>query len=139
MRWVDATGTQVEGVFGADPVAPGLNYFDPDGHIWKIDPETLEVDVSAIGRKVHASANCSGSVFYEIGLPRVATQVINQVTVEFRVRLDATTAQNISPRSFLNSGNCVSDPGTSRALAETDTVVVSKPVVAGTGPLHAEL
>jgi hypothetical protein len=91
--WKDATGKLVEGVVDDPPL-----YFDPAGHIWRVDQFTAEVSVDLSGGNslitVFQSPDCTGTALLletesgGVPEPRVTFQIQGDPTI--RVRPDTT-------------------------------------------------
>ncbi len=124
MRWADATGLIVEGVYGSHRDY-SATYFDAMGRIWTVDVETLAVEPATA---VPADpVTCTGITYYQAcGNTNGGNRTVSpRVTFElsgggYAVRKDAST-----------SGAC----GLCSVLA-TDTIAVTLPTITATAPLH---
>ncbi len=144
LRWADSTGTVISGLYGT-PNDPAHSYFDANGHVWRVyvdSDNALVVEPIAGATKSWPNNNCSGPAYYNDPHTSRLVFAIDGVPNEFRVKLD--TAQEVrfpsSAFSYIDgAGSCVSaDIGTVglAAVPESGTLVVTKPVIVLTPPLH---
>jgi len=143
VAWVDASGNDVPGIVGTDPV-----YFDNSGTLWTIDVHTLQVTPYGNGtnlRIAYTTSDCTGELYVsnllrQLPPPRVPFRLSRDNSV--RTVRDGAAATIVRLCAFSDApgvcsslGECVDAP----ALFETMTMIVQIPALAATPPVHPEL
>lgn len=148
--WVDAAGNRALGVTGATVDERAVLYFDSNGYVWKLNPDTAEVDVVVSFRppEWYSSPDCTGGALLannsadEAPLPRATFRM--QTDGSIRVRNDDATEREFPVCSERGMGTCtpftpcVDPPRTTIPLSET-TVIAALPAPPFAFPLHPEL
>ncbi len=124
---------------------PALEYFDGNGRVWSLHLDTLALRPIAVSSayRVWPTTNCSGPAYYTMNndgpviSPRLTFTA--QGHPETRVRNDDAQVVQIAICSSDGGGTCEVTqpcPWNHRAVLESQTTVVTAPVVAAVRPLR---